>query len=61
MQKVKTLIDMTKKQAHSYLYSLWENGEVPSNFTEDHSHYSTAIDFVVKNNYLDKSLFFSKF
>lgn len=40
---------MTKEEAHNYLYSLWESGEIPSNFTEDHSEYSTALLDVMKN------------
>lgn len=39
---------MTEKQAHEELYSLWENGEIPSNFTEDHSEYGTAIYQLMK-------------
>ena len=34
---------MTKEQAQKKLYSMWENGEVPSNFTEDHSEYNSAL------------------
>lgn len=43
---------MTKKEAHNYLYSLWENGKVPSNFTEDHSEYNRAIGQVIKLGHL---------
>jgi hypothetical protein len=43
---------MTKKQAEDKLYSMWEDGEVPSNFTEDHSFYSDAIDHLMKFGYL---------
>jgi hypothetical protein len=31
---------------------MWEDGEVPSNFTEDHSFYSDAIDHLMKFGYL---------
>jgi hypothetical protein len=34
---------MTRQQAEDKLYSLWENGEIPSNFTEDHSEYKRAV------------------
>jgi hypothetical protein len=43
---------MTKKQAQDELYRMWENGEVPSNFTEDHSEYSRAIEQLMKLGYL---------
>jgi hypothetical protein len=43
---------MTKKQAHNYLYLLWETGEVPSNFTEDHTEYHRAIEQVMNLGYL---------
>ena len=43
---------MTKKQAKLKLYSMWENGELPSNFTEDHSEYETAVNQLVKLGYL---------
>ena len=34
---------MTEKQAKDKLYNMWENGEVPPNFTEDHSEYKRAV------------------
>ena len=43
---------MTKKEAHNYLYALWENGIVPSNFTEEHSEYSRGIEQVMKLGHL---------
>lgn len=43
---------MTKKQAEDKLYSMWENGEVPSNFTKDHSEYSRAVEQLIKLGYL---------
>lgn len=43
---------MTEKEAHNYLYGLWENGEVPSNFTEDHSEYHRAVEQVMKLGYI---------
>jgi len=49
---------MTKKQAQEKLYSMWENGEVPSNFTEDHSEYSRALDQLMKLGYLVCDEFF---
>ena len=39
---------MTEQEAHEILYSMWENGEVPNNFTEDHSEYATAIHHLMK-------------
>jgi hypothetical protein len=43
---------MTKKEAQEKLYSMWENGEVPSNFTEDHSEYSTAVEHLMKYGHI---------
>jgi hypothetical protein len=44
---------MMEKEARNKLYSMWENGEVPSNFTEDHSHYSDALKQLMKNGYVE--------
>lgn len=43
---------MTRKQAKKQLYLMWENGELPNNFTEDHSEYSRAIECLMNNGYL---------
>jgi hypothetical protein len=43
---------MSKKDAENYLYAMWENGEVPSNFTEDHSEHGRAVKCVMKFGYL---------
>ena len=39
---------MSKKEAEQYLYSLWENGICNSNFTEDHSDYEDAVEYLIK-------------
>jgi hypothetical protein len=44
---------MTRQEAENILYDMWENGEIPSNFTEDHSEYETAVKFVMANGYID--------
>ena len=44
---------MTHKKAVEYLHQLWENGEVPSNFTEDHSYYSDALNQLKTLGYID--------
>jgi hypothetical protein len=44
---------MTKKKAEQYLYELWEQGEVPANFTEDHTHYDEALKIVMLKGYFD--------
>lgn len=44
---------MSKQDAHNLLYGMWENGEVPSNFTEDHSEYGYALKFTMKYGYFD--------
>ena len=43
---------MTRKQAKMKLYSMWENGLVPSNFTEDHSEYERAVLQLMRLGYL---------
>jgi len=42
---------MNRNRAKQYLYDKWENGELPSNFTEDHTQYEDAIAFLMENNY----------
>ena len=37
-------IKMTEQEAKDELYSMWKNGELPSNFTEDHSEYERALE-----------------
>lgn len=44
---------MDRQEAENLLYDMWENGEIPSNFTEDHSEYETAVKFVMANGYID--------
>ncbi len=39
---------MTRKKANEFLYLMWENGEVHSNFTEDHSEYERAVELLMK-------------
>ncbi|PKV52815.1 hypothetical protein ATE84_4942 [Aquimarina sp. MAR_2010_214] len=34
---------MTEQNAKSHLYELWQNGEIPDNFDENHSDYEKAI------------------
>jgi hypothetical protein len=43
---------LTEKQAKEILYALWENHEVPRNFTEDHSEYNRAIKDLIKHGCL---------
>lgn len=54
MKKLK----MNKKAAHNLLYSMWEKGEVPANFTEDHSEYSKAVKQIMFLGYLVYDDFF---
>jgi hypothetical protein len=39
---------ISKQDAKNLLYEMWENGEVPSNFTEDHSEYDEAVRYTMK-------------
>lgn len=49
---------MTRKEAHNWLYQMWENGELPKDFTEDHSEYGRALNQVMRYGYMDYSDFF---
>ena len=44
---------LTEKDAHKILYSHWENGFVPNNFTEQHTEYSAAIKFIMIYGYFN--------
>lgn len=48
---------MNKKNATELLYSMWENGHLPSNFTEDHSDYGAAIKYAMKHGHFDYNKF----
>ena len=52
---------LSKKQAISVLELMYESGDLPNNFTKDHSEWERAIDCLIKNGYLIKEDFFSKF
>jgi|TARA_R110000782_G_scaffold245158_1_gene331852 hypothetical protein len=49
---------MKKKEAKNYLYGLWEDGKVPSNFTEDHSEYNRGVKQIMELGYLKWDDFF---
>ena len=42
---------MTEQEAKNHLYDLWQNGEIPNNFTEDHSDFYKAVNLQL-NGYL---------
>ena len=44
---------MTKIQAERYLYELWEQGEVPANFTVEHTEYNVILKQVMVNGYFN--------
>ena len=44
---------MTEQEAKNHLYDLWQNGEIPNNFTEDHSDYEEAVKYTVKKGTFD--------
>jgi hypothetical protein len=52
---------LTEKQAKDLLYNMWENMEVPTNFTEDHSYYSEAVEQIMELGYLIPNYFFDEF
>ena len=39
---------MKRQEAENLLYEMWQNGEIPSNFTEDHSEYERAVEQVME-------------
>jgi len=43
----------TEKEAHELLYSYWENGLVPNNFTDVHTQYGLAIQYIIENGYFN--------
>lgn len=49
---------MSEQKAHNELYSMWENGELPSNFTEEHSEYYRAVECMMEYGYLIREDFF---
>jgi hypothetical protein len=49
---------MTEKQAKAKLLLMWENGEVPPNFTEEHSEYERAVEHMMLNGQLYYDEFF---
>lgn len=44
---------MTEQEAHNTLYDLWESGELPSNFDENHSDYDKAVKYTMKHGRFD--------
>ena len=48
---------MKRKQAEQELYDMWYNGEIPSNFTQEHSDYEYAVKCLMKYGYLIDELF----
>jgi hypothetical protein len=51
-------IIMSREEAQNVLYAMWENGEAPPNFTEDHSEYNRAVECIMKFGYLITEDFF---
>lgn len=51
---------MSRKRAEEYLYNLWHDFKIPSNFTEDHSEYEDAVEQVMKLGYLVWEDFFDE-
>ncbi len=43
---------LTKKQAQDQLYSMWQDGELPQNFTEEHSRYDEAVEQLMELGHL---------
>jgi len=43
----------TTKEARDLLFSYWEMGLVPSNFTEEHTQYFDAVIFIIEKGYFN--------
>ena len=52
---------LTEQEAIDLLYNMWENMEVPTYFTEDHSYYSEAVKQIMELGYLIPNYFFDEF
>ena len=50
---------MTKQKAKNLLYNLWQNGEIPNNFNENHSDYEKAVNYIMKNGQFDLDNFYA--
>lgn len=48
---------MTEQDARNHLYDLWQNGEIPNNFDENHSEYEKAVTSIIKNGKFDYESF----
>ena len=46
---------MSREEAERKLYFLWENGELPGNFTEDHSEYEYAVKIMMQTGDFEMS------
>ena len=44
---------LTKTEAEIYLHELWEQGELPTNFTEDHTDYEDVVVNVMINGFFN--------
>tara|TARA_B100001059_G_C17703301_1_gene511307 strand:- start:590 stop:757 length:168 start_codon:yes stop_codon:yes gene_type:complete len=44
---------ISKKKAEEILLIMWENFEIPSNFTEDHSEHDQAVIYTRVHGYFD--------
>lgn len=49
---------MTEQEARNLLYDLWENGEIPNYFDENHSDYEKAVKFTMNHGDLDFEKFY---
>ena len=59
MQNQKNNNKMTWAEAERKLYSMWENGQLPSNFTPGHSEFSTAVKQMMERGYIQFASYFS--
>lgn len=46
---------MTREQAEIKLFELWEDGEIPSNLTTDHTEYECAVKLMMRTGEFDAS------
>ena len=51
---------MKEKEAKKVLYRMWENGEIPDSFNENHSDYHKAIEYIKERGNFDYDEFNSE-
>lgn len=51
---------MTEQEALHHLEELWQNGEIPNNFTEGQTEFDKAVKYTMKNDHFDYEKFYEE-